>query len=627
MKTSSGTLTMAAGFALILLLLIGCDTQTPKVAKSDPAKRTLPSAPSTGGAKLVGDGGETTSVEVKQANEKIAGKSGVAQKTEEPEKTDEAKEEETAPAAPVAPVAPKEPEKSNTGATAKETPANPPVVENKASTGEGKITGDWPMWGGTTSRNMVSEATGLNLDFDIKANKNIDWSMKLGTQTYGNPVVSGGKVFVGTNNGAEYRPKHKGDRGVLICFNESDGKFLWQLTREKLPIGQVQDWPEQGICSSCYVEGNRLWVVTNRCEVMCVDTEGFYDGENDGEIQDEVDNEKEDADIVWNYDMINELGVFPHNLATSSPVVHGDLLFLVTSNGVDEAHLELPSPQSPSFIAINKNTGKLVWERNEPADKVLHGQWSSPALGEVNGETLVFFPGGNGRCYAYKVADGELVWEFDLNPKETKWELGGAGTRNNIIATPVFHNGAIFLGVGQDPEHGEGTGHFYRIDATKKGDISLELGEINQPGTPNPNKAAFWHYGGMDDDKGTITGEPGESIFRRSLSTAAVHGDLVFVADLSGYVHCLDYETGKRHWMHDTKSAIWGSPLYADGKVFIGTEDGRLIVFEATKEKANVIKQFDTVNYSSIYTTPTIANGKMYLTDRTRLYCIPIQKK
>jgi outer membrane protein assembly factor BamB len=617
MKTSSGILKSATACMLMLLLLTGCDPQTPKVTKSDPTKRTLPTGPSTGSPELVGDGGETTSTEVKSAAEKAAGKPDTTPKTDEPKKDETVKAEETAPEAPKSPEAPKEPEKSKTEVPAKETPAP----------GDAKITGDWPMWGGTAFRNMVSEATGLNLDFDIKANKNIDWSMKLGTQTYGNPVVSKGKVFVGTNNGAEYRPKHKGDRGVLICFNEPDGKFLWQLTREKLPIGQVQDWPEQGICSSCYVEGDRLWVITNRCEVMCIDTEGFYDGENDGEVQDEVDNEKEDADIVWNYDMINELGVFPHNLATSSPVVHGDLVFLVTSNGVDEAHLELPSPQSPSFIALNKNTGKLVWERNEPGDKVLHGQWSSPALGEVNGETLVFFPGGNGRCYAYKVADGELVWEFDLNPKETKWELGGAGTRNNIIATPVFHNGSIFLGVGQDPEHGEGTGHFYRIDATKKGDISLELGEINQPGTPNPNKAAFWHYGGTDDEKGTITGEASDSIFRRSLSTAAVHGDLVFIADLSGYVHCLDYETGKRHWMHDTKSAIWGSPLYADGKVFIGTEDGRLIVFEATKEKANVIKQFDTVNYSSIYTTPTIANGKMYLTDRTRLYCIPIQKK
>ena len=98
------------------------------------------------------------------------------------------------------------------------------------------ITGDWPLWGGSPSRNMVSEATGISLDFNLEENVNVAWSAQLGSQTYGNPIVADGKVFVGTNNGAEYRKNHKGDRGIMLCFNEADGKFLWQLTREKLPI-------------------------------------------------------------------------------------------------------------------------------------------------------------------------------------------------------------------------------------------------------------------------------------------------------------------------------------------------------------------------------------------------------
>ena len=152
----------------------------------------------------------------------------------------------------------------------------------------------------------------------------------LAPQTYGNPVVADGKVFVGTNNGAGYRPeKHPAeeDAGVLLCFDEKTGEFLWQLTREKLPQGRVNDWPLQGICSTPVVEGDRLWVVTNRCELMCLDTNGFADDENDGDVIDEVDNEKGDADIIWNLDMIEELGVFPHNLATSSPVVHEDIVY------------------------------------------------------------------------------------------------------------------------------------------------------------------------------------------------------------------------------------------------------------------------------------------------------------
>ena len=350
---------------------------------------------------------------------------------------------------------------------------------------------------------------------------------------------------------------------------------------------------------------------------MCLDTEGFQDGENDGKIQDEVDNEKGDADIIWNLDMIEELGVFPHNLATSSPVVVGDMVYLLTSNGVDEAHLQVPSPRAPCFLAVNKNTGEIVWEDNTPKDKILHGQWGSPAVGIVNGKTQIYFPGGDGWLYALDGLDGKLIWKFDLNPKETVWELGGAGTRNAIIATPVFYDNSVFLAVGQDPEHGEGVGHLWRVDATKTGDISAELGELGKPGTPNPNSGVIWHYGGVNEES--------EPIFRRTMSTVSVSDGMVFAADLSGFVHCIDLKTGKRNWVHDLLSGVWGSTLVADGKVFLGNEDGRLTVFEASKDEAKVLGEFDTANYSSIYSTPTFSNGVMYLSDRARLYAVKVK--
>ncbi len=408
------------------------------------------------------------------------------------------------------------------------------------------------MWGGSMDRNMVNAATGLNLDFDLQEGKRINWVANLGSQTYGNAIVAGGRVFVGCNNGAAYRPKYAGedgkpapDKGVILCFDEETGDFVWQLTRDKLSIGRVSDWPLQGICSTPAVELDpsddkigRLWVVTNRCELMCVDIDGFADG-NDGPFQDEVDVEMQDADIIWNLDMIEELGVFPHNLATSSPVVYGDMVYLLTSNGVDEAHLELPSPRAPSFLAINKNTGELVWEQNQPGDRVLHGQWSSPTVGVVNGKAQVYFPGGDGWLYALDAETGEEIWRFDMNPKNTVWELGGRGSRNAVISTAVFKDNSLIIAVGQDPEHGEGVGHMWRIDATKTGDVSGELGEIGEPGQPNPNSGVIWHYGGTDD-----SGPRPRSIFRRTMSTVSIVEGLVFAVDLSGYVHCVDFETG-----------------------------------------------------------------------------------
>jgi hypothetical protein len=109
--------------------------------------------------------------------------------------------------------------------------------------------GDWPMWGGTPDRNMVSNMKGLPIDWDIKTKKNVKWVAELGSQSYGNPVVAGGMVFVGTNNEGMRDPKQPGDRGVLMAFKESDGTFLWQQTSEKLSSGRANDWPYQGVAS------------------------------------------------------------------------------------------------------------------------------------------------------------------------------------------------------------------------------------------------------------------------------------------------------------------------------------------------------------------------------------------
>ena len=113
-------------------------------------------------------------------------------------------------------------------------------------------TGDWPMWGGTPDRNMVSNMKNLPSEWDIKTKKNVKWVAKLGSQSYGNPVVANGKVYIGTNNGHGWLKRYPAsvDLGCLLAFEQKDGKFLWQHSSEKLPTGRVHDWPLQGICCS-----------------------------------------------------------------------------------------------------------------------------------------------------------------------------------------------------------------------------------------------------------------------------------------------------------------------------------------------------------------------------------------
>jgi outer membrane protein assembly factor BamB len=449
-------------------------------------------------------------------------------------------------------------------------------------------TGDWPMWGGTPDRNMVSNQKGMPLTWDIKTGKNVKWVAELGSQTYGNPIVAGGKVYVGTNNETPRDPKQGGDRGVLMCFNEKDGKFLWQNTSEKLAAGRANDWPYQGVCASAAVEGDRVYYVTNRSEVLALDVEGFRDGENDGPYKEEKLTGPENADIVWRVDMMDELGNQPHNMSNSSPVIWGDLVFICTSNGQDESHVHVPSPRAPAIIALNKKTGKLVWEDNSPFDKILHGQWSTPMIAEIGGVLQAVHGQGDGWVRGYEALTGKKLWEFDMNPKDSVWQK----TRNEVIATPVFYEGLVYIANGQDPEHGEGPGHMYAIDPTKRGDIT-KSGQV-------------WHY-----DK-----------IRRTISTAAIKDGIVYYPDFSGFVHAVDAKTGQPYWTHDMFAAIWGSVMVVDGKLYIGDEDGDITVLAEGKVKKVLA---ENSLGSSVYSTPVAANGALFIANRNQLYALQVK--
>jgi len=447
--------------------------------------------------------------------------------------------------------------------------------------------GEWPMWGGTPDRNMVSGMPNAPVEWDIDSKQNIVWVAKLGSQTYGNPVVANGKVFVGTNNEALYDERLAGDRGVLAAFRESDGEFLWQEASEKLKAGRVNDWPYQGVASSPLVQGERLWYVNNRGELVCLDTEGFRDGENDGPYKEEALTGEINADIVWKLDMMEELGVFQHNLANSSPVMHGNMVFVSTSNGQDESHVNIPSPRAPALIAVDRTTGEVIWEDNSVGANILHGQWSTPAVGEIGGVMQVIHAQGDGWVRGFAVETGKKLWEFDTNPKDSEWPKD----RNELISTPVVFEDRVYIANGQDPEHGEGVGHMYAIDATKRGDIT-ETGRV-------------WHYGKI----------------RRSISTAAVKDGLVYIPDFSGFFHCLDAETGEPLWVHDLLAAVWSSPVIVGDKVYIGDEDGDVAVLEAGREEKLVAE----MNMgSSIYSSVVPANGAIFIGNRNELYKIAV---
>jgi outer membrane protein assembly factor BamB len=527
---------------------------------------------------------------------------------------------------------------------------------------------DWNQWGGSPIRNNTPEGHNIPTEWEIgefdhrtgdwnpEGSKNIKWVAKLGSQSYGNPVVAGGKVFVGTNNGAGWLKRYPGetvDLGVLLAFDVDDGKFLWQHSSEKLPTGRVHDWPMQGICSAALVEGDRLWFVTSRGEVRCLDTEGFHDDENDGPYNDEAVVAKDEADVVWVFDMMKEMGVEQHNMASCSVTSAGELLFVCTSNGVDFEHNYIPAPQAPSFFVINKHTKDVLWTDASPGANILHGQWSSPAYAELGGEPQLIFGGGDGWLYSFAPeGDGQgnakLLWKFDANPKTSKYALNRA-TRNHIIGTPVICDGLVYVAVGEDPEHGEGVGHLWCIDPTKRGDVSPELAfnsadpdtpiahkrlqavvpEEGDFARPNPNTAAVWHYSEVDrNGDGKIDFE---ETMHRTVGSVAIKDDILYIADFSGLFHCVDAKTGKPHWTYDMLSAAWGSPLVVDDMVYVGDEDGDVAIFRHSADPKMAMKEdggemlpyYNEINMgNSVYSTPIVAGNVLYIANRTHLFAI-----
>ncbi len=490
---------------------------------------------------------------------------------------------------------------------------------------------DWTMWGRTPNRNMVSEDKNPPMEWGVGEDpvkpgdgKNIKWEAQLGSQSYGNMIVSGGIVWVGSNNEAHYDPNFTADGGALLAFRESDGKFLYQRYSPKLAAGRVNDWPFQGICCSPYVEGDRLWYSTSRCEVVCLDVSSLKRGNGA-------------PSELWKLDMMEQLGVFPHNMTSCSIVAYKDYIYVITGNGVDDTHRNIPNPQAPAIVCLDKNTGKVIWSDNSPGNGILHGQWSSPALAEINGKPQVIAPLGDGWIYGYDALTGKIIWKFDSNRKETIYPT----TRNELIATPVVVDNKMYIANGQDPEHGEGVGHLWCVDITKTGDISAELpgeevqeakeqqAELLVPegaakprkGKPNPNSAVVWSYEshGKPDKRGRIKRS---DRMNRTISTVSVYNGLVFAPDFSGFVHCLDAATGQHYWAHDMEGAMWGSPLAVDGKVYICDEEGDVAIFKAGKEE-DAAEPIATHNMgSAVYCSPVFCNGVMYIMNRERLFAI-----
>ncbi|HET9265014.1 MAG TPA: PQQ-binding-like beta-propeller repeat protein, partial [Vicinamibacterales bacterium] len=401
----------------------------------------------------------------------------------------------------------------------------------------------------------VAESGNPPLDWDTTTGRNIVWSVELGYDTFGRPVVVGDTVYVGTNNDRPMNPAYQEESGVLMAFRATDGQFLWQDVAPRVERG-LREFPLPSTTSAPYVEGNRLYYVTAECQLRCLDTQSFRNGENSGRHLEEDLKDNAAADIVWELDMCARLGVFPHEATNSEVLPVGELLMVSTSNGRNEGHTRVPSPRAPSLIAVDKHSGEVVWRAVGPSEQVLHGQWSSPVAANVNGRMQVLFGGGDGWLRGYDAASGHEVWRFDGNPKDARWlPRPGVLSRSSIIASPVFADGRVFVAMGQSPGHGNGPSLIHAISPNGQGDVT--------------RSRLLWTSRAV----GRVVGTP------------IAKDGLLYVGDLGGTIHCLDAATGAHVWKHETHEAIWGSLLLAGDRLYVGNVEGSMTVLRAGRRK------------------------------------------
>jgi outer membrane protein assembly factor BamB len=435
----------------------------------------------------------------------------------------------------------------------------------------------------------VAQTGNPPVDWDTTTGRNIVWSVELGNETFARPVVAGNAVYVGTDNAKPMNSAYQEECGVLMAFRATDGEFLWQDVAPRVERG-LREFLLPSTTSAPYVDGNRLYYVTAECQLRCLDTQGFRDGENNGPYREEVFQDNAAADIIWELDRCGRLGVFPHEATNSEVLPVGDLLMVSTSNGQNEGHTRVPSPRAPSLIAVDKHSGEVVWRAIGAGEQVLHGQWSSPVAANVNGRMLVLFGGGDGWLRAYDAASGHEVWRFDGNPKDARWlPRPGVLSRSFIIASPVFADGRVFVAMGQSPGHGNGPSFIHAISPNGQGDVT--------------KSRLLW----TSREVGRVVGTPIEK------------DGLLYVGDVGGTVHCLDAATGAHVWKHETNGTIWGCLLLAGDRLYVGNEEGTMTVLRAGRRKQLLAKiEMD----APLYSPPALIGDALYLATANRLYLI-----
>ncbi len=419
--------------------------------------------------------------------------------------------------------------------------------------------GEEPLqWQENPGRNNVVPAQDLP---DHIGDDNRLWHVGLhGREFYNMITIDGNRAYCGMS--ALNLPDRRNSRaGGLLCLNINTGEPIWQIEIGERGGGY-------GITSVPLIDGDRIYQQFGTL-CTCLDREG---------------------NVIWQTDVKQDYFHAMHGTHTTG-ILLGDYWYVATGfalgsdcpNWVTNA---LERPWHPNIVVLDKETGELVAQDQVVVGPHQHGQWSSLSSGVVNGRRLVFWGDGFGYLHAFEapeefegdgVATLEEVWRCDANPKSYRWTedglrrpyaayMGGMGPQDEgpceIIGTPVFHQGRVYVTLARDKEYSPsegprhiGAGAAVCIDPTGTGDVT-ETHKI-------------WT----------------NTEVNRTFCTPSVVDGMVIFADHGGYVNGLDARTGETLWKEDIHACMWNYfQAVGDGKVYVMNELRGFFILKADRD-------------------------------------------
>jgi outer membrane protein assembly factor BamB len=289
--------------------------------------------------------------------------------------------------------------------------------------------------------------------------------------------------------------------------------------------------------------------------------------------------------ILWERFLTEEFGrLSGYGGRTQSPLVDGDQLII---NYVSVGWGEL-MPLRHRFFSFDKRTGDLIWISTPGNMAKDFNTQGGPAVAEINRKRMLISGNADGYVYAMDIATGEKIWGFHLS-------------KRGINVTPALHGSKVFVSHSEENVEGGKMGRVVAIDGTGTGDVTAthELWRIDEltSGFPSP----------------------------------AVHDERVYIVDNSANLYSIDVNTGEVKWTHPLGTVGKGSPVLADGKLYVTETNGKFHIIKPGPDRAESL-DVDELSiaggeYAEIYGSPAIAGGRIFFTTEAGLYCLGDRNK